>query len=152
SVDALHRIAGEVGLKQKQFSQCMASDSSRAAVEKDMHEAKQLGVRGTPTFFVNGRALRGASSFAVLKQAIDGTMLGPPEPVARIVAQPKDMWQLLPKSGMSNAALLSPATSVKITPKDRSIAQLRLREALARNYAGAGRLSSALSDRFSLRS
>src|SRR5215470_1370371 len=83
SVDALHRIAEEAGLTQKQFDQCMESDSSRAAVEKDMQEARQLGVRGTPTFFVNGRALRGASSFAALKQEIDGAMLGLPDPVAR---------------------------------------------------------------------
>src|SRR5215472_2536148 len=124
SVDALHRIAGEAGLKQKQFSQCMESDRSRAAVEKDMHEARQLGVRGTPTFFVNGRALRGASSFAALKQEIDDAMLGLPDPVARAVGQPEDVWQLLPKSGVSNAAPLSPATSVNITAKDRSIAQL----------------------------
>src|SRR5215470_18530697 len=36
SVDALHRIAAEVGLKDKEFNQCMAAESSRAAVEKDM--------------------------------------------------------------------------------------------------------------------
>src|SRR5215471_21855914 len=91
SVDALHRIAAEVGLKQKQFSQCMASDRSRAAVEKDMREARQLGVKGTPTFFVNGRALRGASSFAALKQAIDDARSGLHHPVAWVVPQLKDM-------------------------------------------------------------
>src|SRR5215831_19096694 len=98
SVDALHRIGGEVGLKQKQFSQCMESDRSRAAVEKDMHEARQLGVRGTPTFFVNGRALRGASSFAALKQEIDDATLGVPHPVSKRAGHPTNAWQALRKN------------------------------------------------------
>jgi len=106
SVDALHRIGGEVGLKQKQFSQCMESDRSRAAVEKDMHEARQLGVRGTPTFFVNGRALRGASSFAALKQEIDDARSGLHHPVARVVPQLKDMWQLLSGDGVGGTLAL----------------------------------------------
>src|SRR5262249_7969729 len=81
-------------------------DSSRAAVEKDMHEAQRLGERGTPTFFVNGRALRSASSFPALKQAIDGAMLGLPDAVARAVGQADDVWQLLPVNGARSTLAL----------------------------------------------
>src|SRR5438093_8560195 len=63
SGDALNRAAAEVGLKQSEFSECMASGISRSAVMKDMDEAERLGVVGTPTLFVNGRAFKGATTF-----------------------------------------------------------------------------------------
>src|SRR5438128_7895969 len=42
SVDALKAMAAEVGLKQEEFTKALDSDASRAAVEKDVHDAKQL--------------------------------------------------------------------------------------------------------------
>src|SRR6266487_3391385 len=71
SVDALRAMAAEVGLKKEEFSQALDSDASRAAVEKDIQDAKQLGVRGTPTFFVNGKIVRGAATLGTLTRAID---------------------------------------------------------------------------------
>jgi protein-disulfide isomerase len=38
---------------------------------KDMEEARQVGVRSTPTFFVNGKAVRGAKSSEEFKTIID---------------------------------------------------------------------------------
>jgi protein-disulfide isomerase len=102
SLDALNRIAAEVGLKQNKFNECMASDSSRAAVEKDVAEADRLGVSGTPTFFVNGSVVKGGTSFATLKQEIDGTMLGLHHPIATAVRRPADVWQFLPKDGIGS--------------------------------------------------
>src|SRR6266478_2419134 len=77
SVDALKQIAAEVGLRQDEFSQALDSDATRAAVEKDIEQAKQLGVGGTPTFFVNGRIVRGAATLARLTGAIDGALTRP---------------------------------------------------------------------------
>jgi predicted DsbA family dithiol-disulfide isomerase len=99
SADALKRIAAEVGLKQKDFSQCLNSVSSQAVVEKDIADANRLGVRGTPTFFVNGTPLRGVASFAALKQEIDGAMLGVHRTAARTISKPPNVWQALPKNG-----------------------------------------------------
>src|SRR6266446_5746633 len=77
SVDALKQIAAEVGLKQDEFSQALDSDASRAAVEKDIEQAKQLGVTGTPTFFVNGKVVRGAATLARLTGAVDAARTRP---------------------------------------------------------------------------
>src|SRR6266705_3077454 len=77
SVNTLKQIATDVGLKQDEFSQALDSDASRAAVEKDIQDAKQLGVRGTPTFFVNGKIVRGAATLASLTGAIDGALTRP---------------------------------------------------------------------------
>jgi len=77
SVDALKKIAVEVGLKQNEFSQGLDSPATRAAVEKDIRDARQLGVRGTPTFFVNGKIVRGAATLATLTRAIDRALTRP---------------------------------------------------------------------------
>src|SRR5215472_524434 len=52
SLDQLNRIAARVGLEQTAFGGCMGSAISQAVVEKDIAEANQLGVTGTPTFLV----------------------------------------------------------------------------------------------------
>ena len=75
SDESLNRIAWEVGLNNTDFNQCLQSQASRAVVEKDMAEAQRLGVNGTPTFFVEGTAVRGVVTFATLKQKIDGEMI-----------------------------------------------------------------------------
>jgi predicted DsbA family dithiol-disulfide isomerase len=74
SVDVLNRTSAEVGLHSTAFSQCLESQASRAIVEKDMAEAERLGVNGTPTFFVDDKAVTGATTFAALKQKIDGAL------------------------------------------------------------------------------
>src|SRR5438128_5979512 len=77
SVDALKAMAAEVGLKPDDFSQALDSPATRAAVEKDVQEARQLGVRGTPTFFVNGKVVTGAATIARLTRAIDSARTKP---------------------------------------------------------------------------
>ena len=77
SVDALKAMAAEIGLKPDEFSEALDSDASRAAVEKDIQDAKQLGVRGTPAFFVNGKQIRGAATLARLTGTIDSALTRP---------------------------------------------------------------------------
>src|SRR5437899_7778188 len=74
SVDALKTMAAEVGLDLNKFNQALDSPATRAAVEKDIEEAKQLGVRGTPTYSVNGKIVRGAATLARLTGAIGGAL------------------------------------------------------------------------------
>src|SRR5215831_10055341 len=59
SPGALQGIAGDVGLKQGEFNQCLDSQESRAAVEKDLADAERLGVNGTPTLVINGQTING---------------------------------------------------------------------------------------------
>jgi protein-disulfide isomerase len=140
SVDALKHMAVEVGLKEDEFNQDLDSETIRTVVQKDIEEARQLGVRGTPTFFVNGRVVREPSSFTALKQEIDRAMLGLPDPGPMGAGQSRDVWPLLPKTGVSDAARLGPARSANIAAKNRSsLTQLRLpRSELAWNHVGAG--------------
>ncbi|HXU09643.1 MAG TPA: thioredoxin domain-containing protein [Blastocatellia bacterium] len=71
STDALRKEAAELGLEMTEFNACLDSEASRAAVLKDMKEARQADVQGTPTFVINGRVIRGAKGPAEFKQLID---------------------------------------------------------------------------------
>src|SRR5213594_3353266 len=54
-VEELKSYAKEVGLNSASFDQCYGSGKFRAAVQKDLNDGAQLGLTGTPTFFINGR-------------------------------------------------------------------------------------------------
>ena len=62
--------AKELGLNLEQFKKDMESPETAAAVTKDMKEAGDVGVRGTPSFFINGKQPAGRS-FELYKSVID---------------------------------------------------------------------------------
>lgn len=68
---ALKKYAGELSLNTEEFNRCLDSEASRAAVLKDLAEARRANVEGTPTFFVNGRPVRGIGSAEALRKVID---------------------------------------------------------------------------------
>jgi protein-disulfide isomerase len=69
--EALTAVAQEVGLDLATFEECVASGRQRAAVQKDVEEARHLSVTGTPTFFINGRPLFGAQPLDAFVRMID---------------------------------------------------------------------------------
>lgn len=71
SSDALIGLASELGLSIKEFNDCLASEGSLAIVSKDIRDARQADVQGTPTFIINGRAMKGARGQEDLKRTID---------------------------------------------------------------------------------
>jgi protein-disulfide isomerase len=48
------QFAKDLGLKEKKFDKCMADHKYAPVIQADMADGQRLGVRGTPTFFVNG--------------------------------------------------------------------------------------------------
>jgi protein-disulfide isomerase len=58
--DDLHAIAKRIGLDTKAFRKAMASTDLDWAITRDQNMAGELGVTGTPAFFINGRPLEGA--------------------------------------------------------------------------------------------
>lgn len=67
----LKRYARELGLDVGAFTQCLDSRKYRQKVEEETGLGLQLGARGTPTFFLNGRMLPGAQPFEVFQAAIE---------------------------------------------------------------------------------
>jgi predicted DsbA family dithiol-disulfide isomerase len=59
----LREHAAAVGLDLNVFDSCLGSEGARQAVAHDLLDGWELQVSGTPTFFVNGRRLRGEIPF-----------------------------------------------------------------------------------------
>jgi protein-disulfide isomerase len=68
---ALREYAATVGLDAAAFDRCLESGKHRAGVSADMELGAQLGVTGTPTFFVNGAPLVGNQSLAEFQKAVE---------------------------------------------------------------------------------
>lgn len=71
SEQALRRYASDLGLRTGEFNSCLSSEASATIVRKDMEEAMQAGVQGTPTYFVNGRIVKGMKSSEDFRNVID---------------------------------------------------------------------------------
>ena len=69
-------LAAEMELPQAEFDECLDSGRYADAVNAQVNEGTQLGVRGTPSFFMNGQPLVGAQPFAVFQQAIEALSPG----------------------------------------------------------------------------
>ncbi len=67
----LKGYASELGLKSKDFNQCLDSGKHLKKVEGETAIAALLGARGTPAFFLNGRLLVGAQPFDVFESLIE---------------------------------------------------------------------------------
>ncbi len=59
----LKLFAAELGLEPRLFAQCLDSGRYAAMVQAATQEGRSLGLRGTPTFFINGRKVEGALPF-----------------------------------------------------------------------------------------
>jgi protein-disulfide isomerase len=71
SPDDLKRYAKQVGLDGAKFDACVAKDTHKAAIERDLEEGRRLGITGTPAFFINGRSLTGAQPLGAFTRLID---------------------------------------------------------------------------------
>ena len=61
----------DVGLDGAALAQCIASKRAHEAVERDMSEARRLGVGSTPTLFINGAPFVGLWPADALTRVID---------------------------------------------------------------------------------
>jgi protein-disulfide isomerase len=73
--DALKRYAAEIGLDTETFNACLESGQHKDTVQVDWDEARILGLRGTPSFLVNGIYVIGGQHDLIV-QAIDQALAG----------------------------------------------------------------------------
>jgi len=101
SRDALLRAALQLGLDLPRFEKDLADDSLQVGIDRDRHEGTDLGVDGTPTFWINGKLLVGAQPKSVFEQLL------------------KDQFQLVPRSGDPGGAP-SESKASDVAPKTQS--------------------------------
>jgi protein-disulfide isomerase len=71
AVEDLENYAKEIGLNVPKFKAALESGKHKEETDADQKLARDLGASGTPSFFINGRNLRGAQPFEAFKSVID---------------------------------------------------------------------------------
>ena len=74
--EAYLQYASELELDGAAFESCLDSGQFDDSLQQDMDFSLNLGVRSTPTFFVNGLAIVGAQPLSVFQQVIDQELAG----------------------------------------------------------------------------
>lgn len=70
------QYAQDLGLNMNSFESCLNDRKYQQAVDEDLNFAVDLGIRSTPTFFINGLAVVGAQPLDVFKEVIDKELNG----------------------------------------------------------------------------
>jgi len=68
---ALIEKAKKIGLKEEEFVKCLDSRKNKSIVDRDMELGRKVGVKSTPTFFVNGKMVNGAQPVEVFSEIIE---------------------------------------------------------------------------------
>jgi protein-disulfide isomerase len=76
SKDNLVAFGKDLGLDMGQFEPCLREDKTLARVQADTQEGEKFGVRGTPTFFINGQPLVGAQPIQAFQKAVEAALPG----------------------------------------------------------------------------
>lgn len=70
-LDAIYKVAAQTGMSRETFDKCLANQTIIEALKQVKERGRELGVVGTPTFFVNGKKASGALTFEQIKGLID---------------------------------------------------------------------------------
>ena len=73
--ERLRARAATVGLDRAEFDACLEGEAARETVQRDILDAWDHGVTGTPTFFVNGRRFQGARPLGELAEYVRLAMI-----------------------------------------------------------------------------
>jgi protein-disulfide isomerase len=68
---ALKETAKKLGFDSAAFNKCLDEKKFAANVEQTYQEGQTIGVKSTPTFFVNGQIVMGAQEISVFSEIID---------------------------------------------------------------------------------
>ncbi len=68
--------ATALALDAGDFATCLASDRHETAIQAELEQGTDLGVTGTPAYFINGRMVSGARPFPHFAEVIDDELAG----------------------------------------------------------------------------
>ncbi|HTQ42066.1 MAG TPA: thioredoxin domain-containing protein [Polyangiaceae bacterium] len=95
----IEAAAAEAGLDLARFDQDRADPRTSGEVDRAMQLASQIGVTGTPTFFVNGRRIVGAQPYEVFRQVVEERLAAARQLVAAGV-RPSRVYEQTIASGL----------------------------------------------------
>lgn len=68
---AIFEVAEQFGFTQERFEEILTDEELLAALEGTREQALELGLQGTPTFFINGQRFEGNATYETLSAAIE---------------------------------------------------------------------------------
>ena len=74
--DDLAQRAATLKLDEGGFAECLASDRHLETIEAEFQLGSDLGVTGTPAYFINGRMISGARPLSAFTEIIDAELAG----------------------------------------------------------------------------
>jgi protein-disulfide isomerase len=100
---SLEKYAQEIGLDLTRFKAALDASKGKDAIEADTKEGGTFGVRGTPSFFINGHLFRGAQPFESFKAVIDDEIKKADAKIASGTPR-AEVYAALTKDGLDKAA------------------------------------------------
>lgn len=74
STEKLKELATQAGLDAAALEACLAAGEAGKQVAADMTKGREVGVEGTPSFYLNGQAFTGNPTFEGISKAIDAEL------------------------------------------------------------------------------
>lgn len=99
----LEKYAQQAGLDVEKVKKAIAEKTYGAQIQEDIKLGGEIGARGTPNFFINGRNLRGAQPFAAFKTVIDQE-LATAKTLQGLGVTNAQMYATITKDGLTKAA------------------------------------------------
>lgn len=71
TVSDLKSYASKLGVNASQFNSCLDTQKYKTNIDRDVKLGNEVGIAGTPGFFINGKLISGAQPFATFKSVIE---------------------------------------------------------------------------------
>src|SRR5262249_14839271 len=118
----LESYAAELKLDLGAFKAALDDHRYARDIAGDVTEAKNFGALGTPTFFINGRVLRGAQPYEQFKQLIDDEIMRADLLAAKGV-RPSAIYDEITRRGLTKAVPPKPQLA-KVAAQKPTLAQV----------------------------
>ncbi|MBT8480949.1 MAG: thioredoxin domain-containing protein [Myxococcales bacterium] len=122
----LEGYAEKAGLDSAKVKKALDESTHKKAIDGDQGLAAQLGARGTPYFFVNGRQLRGAQPFAAFQKVIDEE-IATAETLLKQGVKKEQIYATVTKNGLTKAAAPKPAAAKPGQPDPKAVYKVPLK-------------------------
>ena len=116
--ETYERLAQQIGLNMTRFKADLDSHAPQAAIQRMQALATKLGARGTPSFVINGRKLRGAQPFEGFKAIIDEEITKAQQLITQRHIPANRVYEELTKNGHEEAVYLSPTADAAAGAED----------------------------------
>jgi protein-disulfide isomerase len=74
--DPIFQVAAQVGMTRAQFDSCRENRGMIAAINGIKERGRDLGIIGTPNFFINGKLVKKVIGIAEIREMIDPVLAG----------------------------------------------------------------------------